>query len=125
MQTRDTFSPKFDRTYIIITTHPTQKDIDRANEEEKIVVVFLRAPGVKTEGEADIYAAALLQAWGINPHSRLIVNVVEEGFDLESGREGWIKMMLDQMENEPWRERPGVSSTSLSGANFLRRETYD
>ena len=106
--------PEFDRTYFIVTTHPTQADLDRAEEQEKMVLVFVHRPvhQITTLSEGDLFADGLLQAWGIKANRRLTVYAVPRDKDLESARDAVIAELLDTSK-KPWMAPAGLNRTSV------------
>jgi len=101
----------FDRTYFIITTHPTKEDLERAERENKLVVVFLHANTTKvtTVCSGDAIGKVFLEEWGIEPNSRLAVYVCPEDRDLEECREA----VLDQL----------ILDTNIAPAGFTQWKT--
>lgn len=89
------------RTRFIITTNPTQEDLDRAEREEKLVLVFVHAPlsQIQTVFAGHSVGDELLKKWGLEPNHRLAVYACPEASDLEECRE----IVLDALvQKESW-----------------------
>jgi len=69
---------------LIVTTHPTQNDIDRAKEQLKMVFVFMAQPeGVTDHTSSGIWIDGYLKGCGIKTSDYIGVVFIPEKKDIE------------------------------------------
>ena len=104
----------------IFTDKPTLDMIQRAKEEYKLVVVFVKQPiNVLDMKSAKKWGDEFLVKCGITPSSHLIIFLVPNGMEVEKAKKNWIKDMEEQT-NTPWKPLSGFKRgcvTSFGGIN--------
>lgn len=79
--------PQAKKSDLIITNHPTQKDLVRAEEFGKMILVFLPQPNDLDLSDIVVrraYLTGLNNGWGIEVSPYLLVVVVPSPLDIES-----------------------------------------
>lgn len=98
---------------IIITTHPTQTDLQRAKQEEKLIMCFVGKPLCVTDYETSkIWMNGWLKGLGIEASEYLVVYFVPKAYDVETIIDHY-KKAWDQSQTP--MESQGM--TSLKGIN--------
>jgi len=110
----------------ILTTHPTQNDLDRAREENKLVIVFHKQPkNVIDHHTGQIWMEGYLTGLGIKRSNYLVIYFMPETFKLsiDECAEIFIKHCnKNNEENPPWIPVAGSKRGIINLDNIIDLE---